>query len=213
MRGKTVIVCCLSLKEALGFLDEAERRNPGPWVPHSKYVAEAARRIAERHPDLDPQAAYVMGCLHDIGRREGVTDMRHIIDGHRFLQDRGFDDAARVCLTHSFPVRKLEVASGEWDCSRAERQFVEEFLASIELNAYDKLLALCDALSLPTGFCLIEKRLFDVALRKGINDHTLEKWRGFFGLQAEFEGAIGQSIYRVLPGVAENTFGFGEAGP
>jgi hypothetical protein len=37
---------------------------------------------------------------------------------------------------------------------------------------------------------------------------TVEKWRAFLGLQTYFEGAIGRSIYSVLPGVVENTFGF-----
>lgn len=197
-----------TLQVAEDFLDEAEKRNPGPWVQHSKYAAEAAKLIAAHHPRLDPQCSYILGYLHDIGRREGVTDMRHIIDGYRFLQSKGFDAAARICLTHSFPIKNVGIASGVWDCSAEELRFVEGFLSRIEFNEYDRLLALCDALSLPTGFCLIEKRLFDVALRKGLNDHTLEKWQGFFDLQKELEGTIGQSIYRVLPGVVKNTFGF-----
>lgn len=46
---------------------------------------------------------------------------------------------------------------------------------------------LCDCLALPTGFCLIEKRLVDIALRHGFNDYTLEKWRAFFAIRARFE--------------------------
>jgi hypothetical protein len=199
------------LDEAVGFLDEAETLNPGPWVQHSKYVAQAAKLIATHHPRLDPNTAYIMGYLHDIGRREGVTDIRHIIDGYHFLNDKGFDDAARICLTHSFPIKKVQAASGTWDCTAEELRFVEDFLDQIEFDEYDRLLALCDALCLSTGFCLIEKRLFDVALRKGFNDHTLEKWQGFLTLQKEMEVAIGQSIYGVLHGVVENTFGFDPA--
>ena len=48
---------------------------------------------------------------------------------------------------------------------------------------------------------MIEKRLVDVALRRGINDMTVEKWRAFLELQRYFEKAIGRSIYSVLPGV------------
>ena len=37
-----------------------------------------------------------MGLLHDIGRREGVTGMRHTLDGYRYLLEQGFDDVYSV---------------------------------------------------------------------------------------------------------------------
>lgn len=84
---------------------------------------------------------------------------------------------------------------------------VKTYLNGLEYDDYDRLLQLCDALAWPTGFVMIEKMLVDVALRRGINAMTVEKWRAFLGLQRYFEGAIGHSIYSVLPGVVENTFG------
>jgi hypothetical protein len=48
----------------------------------------------------------------------------------------------------------------------------------------------------------------DVALRRGVNKYTVEKWKTFLDLQKEFEQTIGQSIYSLLPKVIENTFGF-----
>ncbi len=89
--------------EAEGFIEEAGKMNPGPWVEHSLYVAKAAEAIARTHPRLDAEAAFVMGILHDIGRREGIAGMRHVIDGYTFLMEKGFDEAARICLTHSYP--------------------------------------------------------------------------------------------------------------
>ena len=71
------------------WLQEAGVLNPGPWVAHSRYVAEAARNIATRLPTLDAEAAYVLGLLHDIGRRAGVTGMRHSLDGYTFPGSRG----------------------------------------------------------------------------------------------------------------------------
>ena len=196
-----------TLKEAKAILAEAEALNPGDWVGHSVVVARAAEAIATYHPDLDAYDAYIMGLLHDIGRREGVTGMRHIIDGHRFLRAKGFDDAARICLTHSFPVKDVRVAFGRWDCSEADRLFVKDYLEGIEYDEYDRLYQVCDALALPSGFCLIEKRLVDAGIRHGINEHVAPKWRATLDLQQHFEKRIGQSIYAVLPGVMENTFG------
>ena len=35
------------INEARALLEEAGRRNPGPWIQHSLVAAECARRIAE----------------------------------------------------------------------------------------------------------------------------------------------------------------------
>ena len=197
-----------NLEESQNLLSEAEKLNPGPWVQHSIYVAQAAEAIARLHPTLDPTAAYILGSLHDIGRRVGVTDLRHLLDGYHFLSTRGFEDAAQISLTHAFPAKDIRVATGEWDCSVQDFEFVKAYLSQVEYSDYDRLIQLCDALALPTGFCLIEKRLVEVAFRRGIDNHTLSRWKGYFDHQREFERIIGRSIYSVLPGVIENTFGF-----
>ena len=62
-----------SLDGPFGTLEDAERRNPGAWVPHSINVAKAARIFAEALGSIDPESAYICGLLHDIGRREGVS--------------------------------------------------------------------------------------------------------------------------------------------
>ncbi len=107
-------------EEAERLLAQAAEANPGAWVMHSRYVARAAQAIAGRHPRLDAAAAYVLGCLHDIGRREGVTGARHILDGYRYLSALGYDDAARICLTHSFPLKQVEAIYGQADWSAAD---------------------------------------------------------------------------------------------
>jgi len=46
-----------------------------------------------------------------------------------------------------------------------------------------------------------------VALRYGINDFAVAKWKATFQIKQDFEAVIGRSIYDLLPGVVENTFG------
>jgi HD domain len=196
-----------SLSEAEKLLTEAEQRNPGPWVAHSRNVALAAKCIAE-HSNLDAEAAYIMGLLHDIGRREGVTGMRHILDGHIFLNGLGYEDSARICLTHSFPLKDIRVFMGHWDVSEEEWTFIQEFQNKLEYDDYDRLMQLCDCLALPQGICLIEKRMIDVALRLGVTEYTVPKWKAYLDIKKYFEEKMGQSIYKVLPGIVETTFGF-----
>jgi hypothetical protein len=198
-----------SLEEAELFLAEAESVNPGPWVPHSKNVAKAAKIIANYHPRLDPNTAYILGLLHDIGRREGKSYIRHLIVGYSFLQDLGYDDAARISLTHSFPIADLNIYMGDRDCSPEELKFIEDFISAVEFTEYDRLIQLCDAIAPASGFCLMEKRMVNVALRLGINDHTLRGWQARFQIKDELEATIGRSIYQILPGVIEGTFGVG----
>lgn len=194
-----------SRKNAKGFLAEAGKMNPGGWVQHSKYVAEAAQLIASHHPDLDPDKAYILGCLHDIGRREGIYQNRHIFDGYKFLKDRQFSEAARICLTHSFPVKDIKTTPGKWECTKEEFEFIENYLHRIEYSNYDRLIQLCDALATATGFCLIEKRFVDVAIRYGTDEYTIHRWQAYLNIQKDFEKVLRQSIYSILPGVIENT--------
>jgi hypothetical protein len=200
------INCLPGLKDAKLLLEEAGKLNPGPWISHSNYVAEAARLIAAETDELNSETAYILGLLHDVGRREGITDMHHIISGYNFLIQKGFDKAARICITHPFLVKEIKCYSGKWDCSDLEIEFIKDYLRNIEFDDYDKLIQFCDAIAIPSGFCLVEKRMIDVALRYGINDLIIDKWKSTMEIKQYFESKIGKSIYTLLPGVIENTF-------
>ena len=157
---------------------------------------------------LDPDVAYVMGLLHDIGRQSAVggPDVRHVLDGHAHLMALGYEDAARICLTHSFPTKRADEFASPWTGLDDEKAWVQRYLDGIEYTAYDRLIQLCDSLALPTGPVLMEKRFVDVALRHGVNARTVEKWRAFLAIKGEFDAAVGGSIYDVLPEVVGNTF-------
>ncbi len=191
---------------AQALLKEAGALNPGPWVPHSTHVAEAAGAIAACHPQMDSAAAYVLGLLHDIGRRVGVTGMRHALDGYNYLLSLGYGDAARISLTHSYPIKDIDAGADLWDGTPEEARFVQDLLNQLEYDLYDRLIQLCDSLAQPSGFCLMEKRLVDVVLRYGANPLTIPKWKAYFAIKDDFERAIGKSVYSLLPGVVENTF-------
>lgn len=188
------------LAEAERLLAEAESLNPGPWARHSRNVALAAETIAA-NAGLDSGLARVLGLLHDIGRRVGVTGMRHTLDGYHFLSERGYPGAARICLTHSFPgddLRFAAVGAGQWDCNEEELEFVDDYLASIEYDDYDRLIQLCDALALPDELCVLEKRFVDIALRHGFNEYTLRKWRAYLDLLERFGALTGRPVYALL---------------
>ncbi|MEN6409799.1 MAG: HD domain-containing protein [Anaerolineaceae bacterium] len=194
--------------EAEALLDEATAHNPGAWVEHSRFAGQAARAIAAHTGDLDPDAAYAFGTLHDIGRRSGVYHLRHVMDGYRYLLELGYPEAARIAITHSFPLPNLDAYIGDFDCSAEDIAFLRHFLKTVEYTRYDRLIQLCDALAAPTGFCLVEQRMVDVALRYGTNAFMMDKWKAIFDLKEGFETSIGCSIYSVLPGIEAHVFGY-----
>ena len=44
--------------------------NPGPWTKHSINVGIAACNISAKIATMDSEKAYILGLLHDIGRRK-----------------------------------------------------------------------------------------------------------------------------------------------
>lgn len=195
----------LTIIEAERELQAAARLNPGPWVQHSISVAGNARLIAEKAEGMDCNQAYVMGLLHDIGRRAGIKGILHIFDGYDYMMSIGQEEIARICLTHSFPIKDVNTFAGEYDCSSGQKVFLEQFLAGIEYDNYDILIQLCDAVSLPNGACIMEKRLVDVALRHGLSDFTIDKWKAFMNAKKYFDELCGCNIYTLLPNVLENS--------
>lgn len=193
-------------EKAEALLVEAARMNPGPWEEHSRKVAQACKIIAAHHPDLDEERAYVLGLLHDIGRRYGVRGMRHVIDGYRYLEQQGYTHSARICLTHSYPNKHLVHGADPWDGASEDLDFVKRYLSGIEYDDYDRLIQLCDSICLPQGFCLMEKRLVDVVLRYGVDEYTVPRWRAYLHAKEIIEKQIGKSVYSLLPGVVETTF-------
>ncbi len=195
-----------SRQEAEQELMTAGRMNPGLWIGHSRYVALACRNIAERCEKLDMEKAFILGLLHDIGRRVGIVSERHLMEGYKFCMSKGWEDAAKICITHAFMIQDIKTSIGQWDVSEEDYNFMKAFIASAQYDDYDRLVQLCDNLALATGFCLLEKRFVDVACRYGINEYTVDRWNAVIGIKKYFEGLIGCSVYDVLPGVKEGTF-------
>lgn len=190
--------------EAIEELEIAGRLNPGPWVKHSMNTGEAARYIAEKVPGLDSEKAYICGLLHDIGRRVGVTDIpTHVYEGYKYCMEKGWDEVARICMTHSYLRMQDEFSSEpETEHEKAIRDYI---MNCGEPNDYDKLIQLCDSLATDYGFVILEKRFVDVTRRYGIMEGYIKGWEIAFKIKEDFEVRMGCSIYDVLPDIGRTT--------
>lgn len=196
----------LDRKRAELELERAGKLNPGKWTDHSRYTAQACENIAVRCDGMSPDTAYCYGLLHDIGRYAGVTSEKHLIDGYRFCMERGWEKAAQICISHAFMIQDIRTSIGTFDVTEEDYKFMEHFVKNAVYDDYDRLVQLCDSLALPSGFCLLEKRFVDVALRYGTPPVMAERWRRTLEIRDMFEEKINGSIYELLPGVEENTF-------
>ena len=182
-------------EEAKRLLAEAEEMNPGPWGDHSRTAAHCAERIALAC-GMDAEKAYVLGLLHDIGRRFGKRHLGHVSDGYSYMTSLGYNEVARVCLTHSFHDLTLDMYIGNFDTTEDETKLIADELAKIEADNYDRLIQLCDALAGSEGVVDIEERMADIKRRYG--SYPEKKWDANLALKRRFEELAGRSIYDVV---------------
>lgn len=185
-----------SRETAEQLLAEAEPLNPGPWGDHSRTAARCAERIARRCPDLDPERAYVLGLLHDIGRRFGVKHLGHVYDGWQYMLSLGYPAAARICLSHSFVTGQLEDYVGRFDIPEKQQEMLRAALAARPMDDYDRLIILCDAISGADGVMDMEDRMADVARRYG--SYPEDKREANRALRRYFEQKMGADLYETV---------------
>ncbi len=177
-------------------LKDAEQCNPGAWVNHSKITAWCAEQIASACADMDSEKAYIAGLLHDIGRKFGVKHLGHVYDGYHYMLKLGYDEAAKICLTHSFSVQNIHDYIGNFDIKDDEIKELEQALAAAEYDDYDRLIQLCDSMAGAGGVMTMEDRMSDVARRYG--NYPQEKWDKNMALKDYFSAKAGKDIYRIL---------------
>ena len=188
-------------EKAEELLADAEQCNPGPWGDHSRVAAHCAERIARECGDLDPDKAYILGLLHDIGRKFGARHLGHVSDGYSYMLSLEYDEAARICLTHSFNGRSLDDYIGKFDTTQEELKLIQDALKSAAMDEYDRLIQLCDSLAGSEGVLDIEERMSDVKRRYG--SYPQQKWDNNIRLKEHFEEKMGKDIYA---GVEKDTF-------
>jgi len=185
-----------SREEAERIIREAEAINPGPWGDHCRVAAHCAERIAARCEGMNPDKAYVVGLLHDIGRRFGGRHLGHVADGYSYMMSLGYDEVARICLTHSFNNQSMDGYIGKIDTTEEELALIQTELARIHMDDYDRLIQLCDALAGAEGVLDIEERMGDVKRRYGY--YPEDKWNINLDLKRYFEDKMQADLYVVV---------------
>lgn len=182
--------------EAEKLLSEAEQCNPGPWVNHCRICAECAEKIAEQCEGMDAEKAYVLGLLHDIGRKFGIKHLGHVYDGYKYMLKLGYDEVAKICLTHSFCTHDIKCYVGKFDVTEEEQRTLADALNNSVFDDYDFLIQLCDCLAGSDVVMDMTARMADIKRRYGY--YPQDKWDRNMYLKQLFEKKTGKNIYEIV---------------
>lgn len=144
---------------------------------------------------MDVEKAYILGLLHDIGRKFGVRHLGHVYDGYVYMKSLGYDEVAKICLTHSFNNHTIDEYIGKFDVTDEELTIIKTELAKTIYDEYDWLIQLCDCLAGAEGVLDIENRMNDVKKRYGF--YPQDKWNSNMNLKQYFEGKMNKDIYLI----------------
>ena len=168
----------------------------GRWADHCRTAAACAEKIAARCPGLDPDKAYVLGLLHDIGRRWGDGHLRHVYYGWKYMAEQGYDQVAKICLTHSFQIQGIDAYVGKRDIPPEALAELTAALEAAVYDDYDRLIQLCDSIAGTDGPVNMAARMEDVRRRYG--DYPQDKWDKNFELKGYFEHWAGADLYDIV---------------
>ena len=170
------------------------------YVFHTHGVAEAARIIASTTTDIDPEKAYILGLLHDYGKKydERAVNKFHGRSGYEELNKLGYSVAARICLTHTFPKQDFNNEDylsypQEW------LEWARKELSGIIYDDYDRLIQLCDMFFEGMQKVDFENRFKGIVRRYNLPKRLLGVlMENALCLRGYFEDKTGQDIYQLL---------------
>ena len=170
------------------------------YIFHTKGVAEAARIIAVATREMNAEKAYILGLLHDYGKKydERQENRFHGRSGYEELKAMGYTTSARICLTHTFPCKEFkneDYPSYSLDCLC----WAHEELAKIEYDYYDRLIQLCDMFFEGMNKVDFESRFKGIVYRYNLPERLLDVlMKNALNLRCYFENKTGQDIYQLL---------------
>ena len=154
--------------------------NTSSWISHTLNVGICARNLANGLENVDPNTTFVLGILHDIGRKF-KTDMQHTVYGYEYLVSKGYPNEAKICLTHSHILGERcannEPAVPGWSCINGvstwdpsiETDDLTKFLQNTSYNVYDSVLNIADLMATEKDILPVHERLKDIAKRRKID--------------------------------------------
>ncbi|MFV0625954.1 MAG: HD domain-containing protein [Alphaproteobacteria bacterium] len=176
------------------------------YIFHTQNVVKIASLLASKTVSLNPEKAYILGLLHDYGRRidECRINKFHGCDGYEALSELGYPIVAKICLTHTFPDKNFSMDKYSYPTNWLD--WAKRELHKVNYDDYDKLIQLCDKLVTGYGIVSIEHRVGSVSKRYNLtqeqhNNHLNEGLE----LKSFFDKLCKNDIYKII-GIKDDEF-------
>ena len=165
---------------------------------HYNNVAYIASSIASRC-NLDSNKAYILGLLHDYGEyiEDTVKGTFHGTAGYYELNKKGFDDVARICLTHSFFDNNFNPDDYNYESSEIIK--ARNIIKTLSFDDYDKLIQLSDLMGSGKDIVKIEDRLNKLSIKYNIRKELMfNKIKAANSLKDYFDKKCDCNIYNLF---------------
>ena len=181
------------------------RRNQGDYNNEEKYhshttsIAKAAKIIANHTDGMNPEKAYILGLLHDYGKKkkEKENNNHHGIAGFDEMIKLGYTDVARICLTHSFT--SIPLNHKHYNYPEEWLKLADEKLFNIQIDDYDRLIQFCDMLFDGQGAATHKNRINAIQERYNLNELQVEELtRNAKELKSYFDEKCGCDVYSLI---------------
>ncbi len=170
------------------------------YIFHTRGIADMASKIAAKTGYLKPEKAYVLGLLHDYGKKydEKSEGIFHVQAGYEEMMQKGYTDVARICLTHSFPDKDFD--DNDYSSYRPEwLSWAHQKLTDVVYDDYDRLIQFCDMHFEGLKIVGIEERIRGISSRYGLKMEQLKNLRAnAIRLKSYFSDKCGGDIYSLL---------------
>ncbi len=190
----------LKSDEALNLLENFRNKIENThWIEHSICVGNTAGKIADKL-NLDIEKTKTLGYIHDIGK--GVGNFHdHDINGYKFIKELGYDDEyADICLTHSYLNNDVICTAGGIP---KDIPFRTKFIKNHEYTLYEKIINLCDLMCTDIVM-IVDKRLIDIILRKGVYSNTQYHVKEIYKLKEYIDNELGFNVYNLFPEIKDH---------
>lgn len=167
---------------------------------HSLLVATCAEILATKIPGMDTKKAYTLGLLHDYGKvvDERTCNLFHGLCGYMIMSQLGFDEVAKICLTHTFIDKDFKY-DDYITYPKEELQECKKILKGIEYDDYDRLIQMSDMMVTVVGFKSLRERMNFIRNKYKLCPLTIKnKYRQVLKLKSQFDKLCGCDIYRLL---------------
>ncbi len=181
------------LSRPYGFTFENEYRF------HTMGVASAAEKIARHIPSMNAEKAFVLGLLHDYGKRinERIENRFHGQEGYEQMMAMGYPDVAKICLTHTF--FQPDFNDNEYTYPQEWKNWARKMLKNITYDDYDYLICLCDKFFEGLSIVSISNRVKGIVNRYRLGKIEEEcLFNQSIELKKYFDKKTGQDIYQIL---------------